>query len=1113
MKSMKILILITLFIFGSKFTLAKNDIAYSVNIETSNGNTVAVPVPKLETGQYQINAIYVKTKDVINVNKNQFESSDIMNKAFEGMNIKSLNRIASGKSEKFKGTPVERLYMVEYEVGVDSYDLAQELMKNPEVEYAVPVFNRYVTDFTPNDPDIKKQWHLDNLNASKAWEISKGSPTVIIGIVDSAIDWRHPDLLNNIYHNPNEIPDNGIDDDNNGYIDDYTGWDFVGNLTFQQAMNQQYQPDNDPAPIGLSNDHGTHVAGCAAATTNNAIGIASIGFNTKILPVKCGSDNWGGGGTQGIFKGYEGIVYAAENGANIINCSWGGPGYSPAEQEIINSVTAMGVLVIVSAGNDSQNIDEAGFYPAGFNNVLVVGSTNSDNKKSGFSNYGIRTGVFAPGGGIYSTLPGNRYGNKSGTSMASPVTAGLAALVKALHPDWTPHQIASQLRSTTDPISNVSNDNKPLYYGRINALKALQANGGNFATNKTKGMAFSESDFSSNSILDTYDQKTINLKLVNYLAPVSGVKMEFIAMDKFFDIETKEIIENGLNTLESRNIKINIKLNDLNPWFDGFARVLIKFTAEDYTDYQLLKIPIQIKTNNKFNALSGIDEGNYATFYDVHSPDRNSVWAVGQNRSSNDGLIYNSVANRLFPVFGDPTTAVYAFDKYNAWVGTGLGHLLHTTDGGLNWNKLDFSTTTDFFNGVYFFNDKDGVALGDPMNGQFGIVATSNGGNNWTPAPSIASLTGEGGFVGSHCIFGDRVWFGTSKGRVLRGRDFGKNWSSSVVDDNGFILDVAFQNNNNGIAIYNNRSKYGTDVLLAKSNDGGLNWTKEVLNFNKVLGVTPVDLKYDVNSDKIFIFCANGEVYYTENLGSTFVPILTVQGAGYNRADISNEAERYRIYGANEALVSQLDFSLVPEGAVVSLLSLEGDTYNYDSTEINKTNSKVFDFENNGDVTIYVDSVYFTGTDKDAFSFFGNPQEQVNLGNTMKLVVRFKPTEVREYNAKLVIVSNNATGNIVINLTGIGKEKSITSVEFAEFNRNTTIYPMPANNLLNIGVNHNLKFSTINLLDLSGKLLKVVSNDSSSRTIKLDVSNQSSGVYLLQFVTAKGTFYKKVIIE
>ncbi len=1096
---------------STTYAFSATPIAYQVNIESSNKSTISVPVPKLEMGQYQINSIYVKTKSKVDVDNNRFVS-DVLNKGFENVSINKLSKIASSNSNKVKGTPVERLYIVEYSVGVDSYDMAQELMNNPEIEYAVPVFNRYTTDYTPNDPNISNQWHIDD-NAKKAWDITKGSADVVIAIVDSGTDWQHPDLIDNIYINPNEIPDNGIDDDNNGYIDDVNGWDFVGNLTFQQAINRQWSPDNDPKPSFASNDHGTHVAGCASATTDNAVGIASIGFNTKLMPVKCGSDNWNNGGTRGIFRGYEALMYAAENGADIINCSWGGPGFNAAEQEIVNSIVDMGVLIVASAGNDSQNIDEESFYPAGLNNILCVGSIQSNSRRSSFTNYGVRTDIYAPGSGIYATLPSNRYGNKSGTSMAGPVAAGLAALIKSIHPDWTPHQIAAQMRSTTDPVSNVATDDIPLYFGMINTLKALQANANNFSENRTKGMAVSETDFDQNSIINNYSAKTIELKLINYLAPVAGVKLEFLAMDKFFDVLTSEIIVNGLTTLDTSNLQFRIKLNDLNPWYDGFARVLIKYTAEDYTDYQLLKIPIQIQTNNKLQYIDEILDEEYASFYDVHSPDRNTVWAVGVGRLSRRGIIYNTTASQLFDGGAEELTGIYAKDNAIAWATTGEGSLLYTTNSGLNWDKTDFSSTTSFFNGIGFFNEDYGIAVGDPVDNKFGVIVTSNGGKNWASTTSLAPQADEEGLVGAFCIFGDRAYFGTNAGRVLRGKDFGKAWTASVVESGANIVDIAFHSNTGGIALYTNRLQTGDDVLLARSNDGGLNWNSNVTNITATLGVYPVELIYNESSELIYMVCEKGEIYSTDDLGSSWVPVLSKQAGEYERAAISNDVEKFRLYGANASSITALDFDVIPEGAEASVSSISGTSYTFDSTEVNKIKNKTFEFENNGDLTIYISSITFEGPDKDAFGIFGSLPKEIAKGEKDKVITRFNPTEAREYKAQLVFSSNNADGDIVIELSGKGFEKPISSVAFDLFDKGLSVYPQPARNEINIKSTSNSNITKVNMLDITGKLVKGFDTYNPTALNTYSTTDLGTGVYLLQFVTNTGTFYKKIIIE
>lgn len=1113
MKIIKLLtILIAIFTANGLYSLERA--AYNVEIETSNNGTMTVAVPQLKAGQYQINSIYVKTKKKIEVTNNSF-SSDLINSSFQGINLQTVRKLSSNNSKKLEGTPADRMYLVQYEIGIDSYDMAQELMKNPDIEYAVPVFNRYFLDYTPNDPAIGGQWFLANQQAGKVWDVTKGSEDVVIGIVDSGTDWQHEDLNANIYINKGEIPNNGIDDDNNGYIDDVNGWDFVGNVNINQAVGQQYQPDNNPRPnTGSQNSHGTHVAGCASGVTDNGVGIASLGFKTKLMPIKCSSDNWdlNAGGARGIFRGYEGMLYAAENGAHIINCSWGGAGSNPAEQEIINSITEMGVLIVASAGNFQTNNDEELFFPTGYNNVLSVGSYASDNKPSyDHTNFGITTDVFAPGSGILATFPGNNYGNSDGTSMAGPIAAGLAALVKAQNPSWTPHQIMAQLRSTTDDILGINAENKPLYFGKINSLKAVTANANNFTKNKTKGMAFSETDFTSSGTITNYEFKDINLKLVNYLAPVDGVKLEFLAMDKFFEIETSQIILNGLQTMDTSDVAVRIKLTNMNPWFDGYARVLVKYTSEGYTDYQLLKVPIQITSNNKFAQLNRIPEEYYLRVNDVHTPNPGVYWAVGQNIYFNYGILSNSQSGFPFQSYNEPLTGVYATNGFLAMATTSTGKLLNTSDAGITWNTRSFADVTPSFKGISFFDINNGVAFGDPMSGQFGVIKTTTGGEKWTKVSTVSSQANEKLITGSNGYFEDKIWLGTSAGRVLRGRNYGANWAVSTIEAGSNVIDVAFLSSTEGIAIYSNKSKYGSAVIMSKSTDGGINWSKNTINFEQVLGVIPIELLYNETSEKIYVVCENGEVLTTDNLGATWETVLTKQGTKYEKVDLSNNVENFSLYGASSRSMTVLSFTSIPANAEAILTSVAGTSYIYDSTEINKVKNKSFPLKNDGDLVIKIDSIYFTGKDADAFSYFGNPPSEIGRGDQANLLISFRPKEAKNYSAQMTIVSNNKKGNIIVNLSGKGFEQGVTSVEFEKFDKSIALYPIPAQNTINLKSNYKDKIQLIRIMDITGKEIKEI--DQIANNMTFDLSDIQSGVYLVQFVTNKGTFYKKFIKE
>lgn len=296
-------------------------------------------------------------------------------------------------------------------------------------------------------------YYLDNLGIFDGWRYMKsnenidgGSPSVVIAVIDSGVDYNHVDLRNNMWVNVNEIPNNGIDDDNNGYIDDYRGWDFVGN-------------DNDPMD---DNGHGTHVAGIISSEKNN-IGTVGIAYNCKIMPLKAGGAQ-GGLSTSDICSA---IQYAYMNGASIINMSFGGYGYSTAMKDVLNDAY-YSCVSIAAAGNDAtcNNPDckqckipkPKAMYPAAFEHVIgVMSCDHSCINRSSFSNYDHyycskqEYDVYAPGEAIMSTYPNNRYCSMSGTSMASPVVAGVAALLRSYYSDRNTYStkfIAAQIVGT-----------------------------------------------------------------------------------------------------------------------------------------------------------------------------------------------------------------------------------------------------------------------------------------------------------------------------------------------------------------------------------------------------------------------------------------------------------------------------------------------------------------------------------------------------------------------------------------------------------------------------------------------------------------------------------------
>jgi serine protease len=348
--------------------------------------------------------------------------------------------------------------------------MINDFLQVSSVEYAEPIFWDRISVIT-NDPLVTggQSYFLRNIDAYDAWNTTTGSSNVIIATVDSGTDIDHPDLVDNFYRNPDEIPGDSIDNDLNGYVDDVIGWDFAGN-----DFNNPSE-DNNPGVTGSNNSHGVHVGGTSGATGNNRLGVAGVAYGCKAMPIKASADNDSRAGGSGfILGGYEGIAYAANNGARVINCSFGSAQFSSASSDVIRFATVnRGAFIVAAAGNDNVQTPH---YPSDLPFVFSVAALNDTDRKAGFSNYSERVDISAPGVSILSTTFDNTYEQMSGTSMASPIVAGVAGLLRSKYPWMTPAQVEAQLEATADNIYNLpANRNfiNKLGAGRINANRAL----------------------------------------------------------------------------------------------------------------------------------------------------------------------------------------------------------------------------------------------------------------------------------------------------------------------------------------------------------------------------------------------------------------------------------------------------------------------------------------------------------------------------------------------------------------------------------------------------------------------------------------------------------------
>lgn len=351
-----------------------------------------------------------------------------------------------------------RLSVVEPRGGLVLKVLRKRLGHAAGVAFAEPDYYQF-TSRTPTDPFYTRDWALvdtpaaHDIDAPVAWDVRTSCAKV--AILDTGIDTDHPDLAPNIYKSSDK-PNNNKDDDKNGYVDDTYGLDVI-------AGKGSGEDDND---------HGTHVAGIVGARADNAIGIAGTCWSTKLVAVKF-MNSRGKGSTSNAIAG---IDYAVKKGIKIINCSFGSSAKSSALKDAVDYAQSKGALLVVAAGNDGVNIDTSPEYPASYtdSNILTVAATTDQDELASFSNYGsTAVDVAAPGDGIYSTYLGGGYKILSGTSMASPYVAGVAALLRKQEPNATYGDLRYAIRHKVDTPPALAG--KVAYNGRLNADKAIAA--------------------------------------------------------------------------------------------------------------------------------------------------------------------------------------------------------------------------------------------------------------------------------------------------------------------------------------------------------------------------------------------------------------------------------------------------------------------------------------------------------------------------------------------------------------------------------------------------------------------------------------------------------------
>ncbi|MDD4150603.1 MAG: S8 family serine peptidase, partial [Bacteroidales bacterium] len=743
-----------------------------------------------------------------------------------------------------KSDILQRTFRLDFENIENISGLIKALNSNPDIEYAEPAPLFFIS-MVPNDTyynteldggflvgTANSSWHLNLINAAEAWDVTTGNSDIVVAVLDNAIYIDHPDLVNQISH--------AVD---------------LGN------------GDNDPNPPEATYmwSHGTHSAGLIGAETNNGIGVASIGNGISIMAIKLGDDASDG---QSMAAGFEGIVYAADNGADVISMSWGSPQFFQTMQNTVNYAYNQGCVLVAAAGNNGdgaetqQNpdipINYVG-YPAGLEHVIAVGSVDVGDNKSSFSCYGTWIDVLSPGGfaaeggllgsmmfsvlsttaseagGIGGMLDGSgggaagfgvagKYDSMQGTSMACPVTSGLCGLMLSANPDLTPEELTAILKATCD---NVDAENAAFIdsigAGRINAFAAVTA-----ASAATAPLV---ADFIASEVVIAVDGT------VDFTDLTTGTPNSWAW------------------TFEGGIPNSSTEQNPAGIIYDTEGIYQVSLTASDgtNTDTETKTYFIIVGQSSGLAESAWIEQNTHFTspyrgVWLSEIVDANTAWILTFDGTAGtitrDFAITADAGQTWTPkILNIPTEYtpgdLSAVSATTAWVAaynnvtSSNGGIFKTDDAGDTWTHQTsalFENSSSFANVIHMFNENDGYCQGDPVNGEFEIYTTSDGGENWTQIDGANipdALSGEGAWTGVANAIDNTSWFGTNKGRIFKTSDKGETWTVLTTGEAN-VSSISFTNEMHGLAICQVTNQTNGTIeswKMVKTDDGGQTWS------------------------------------------------------------------------------------------------------------------------------------------------------------------------------------------------------------------------------------------------------------------------------------------------
>ena len=1004
-----------------------------------------------------------------------------------------------------------RMFIVDFEDFSNVDNVIRDLAALDIVEYAEKQLIRKLS-FIPNDDywDGYNNWYLTQVNAQQAWDISQGDNAIKVAIVDNAVFCEHNDLTT---YSQRDVADND------------------GDATPPEDANADF-----------TWSHGTHCAGLATADINNNNGIASLGANVELIGIKATPDD---GSSGSVYYGYQGVQWACENGAHVVSLSWGGTGSSESSQDLINSYP--NIVFLAAAGNDGHSTLH---YPGAYDNVICVGSVDSDDDKSSFSNYNGTTDwvdIASPGGysngglmsSVYTTSSG--YARMGGTSMATPFAAGLAGLMLSLNPSMSPPEVLSCMLSSGVTINENIGPRIDAYAAMqcVQSLMTGEPNANFFADNTTItiGSSVNFTDLSSdggNAITDwewTFTGGTP--------ASHTGENPPSITYDALGTYTVELTVTNtntGVDTdTETKIDFITVTEEPYGAWIEQ---------ATSFSDASRGITNISIVDENIVWACAYDGSGGGANVQEfTRTVDGGETWINGNIDVGNSTL-------GIAMIHGVDALTAYAVAFVQS---SGQQGIFITTNGGSSWTRqttASYTSGSSFSNVVHFWGANDGFCQGDPISGEYELYTTTNGGTNWNlvPGANIPNPeTGEYGYTSQIETAGDHVWYTTNHGRIYHSDDKGYTWEvfdTPLSDFGGNTQsgNISFKDGNNGIIIDNNSNVYVTA-------NSGEDWT----TVTPTGDVFNADVCWVEGTDIIFSTGQTGSSYSNDG-GSSWNLIDTEQHtavefinqsvgwSGY--FNVSETEKGIWKWGSISSL--EVDFSAAP------FTLCEGNQATFtDNTTGGTVTSWVWDFPGGTpnsstdetpiityntlgtyDVTLTVDdgSGEVSKTIASYITVNAVPvQPSAITGEiepTIGAVETYSVTNVpgtiyawslpSDWTGASVINSIDATigsdiGVIEVipsNSCGDGLSQTLNidlvlgtlEIQNSSFN----IYPNPTTGKIIIDI---LNIDKVEVYNLSGHIVKT------STTNKLDLSDKAKGVYFIKVITHKETSIHKLILE